>query len=85
MGKVTPEKANIQFWLPEADDLARVLKLLEICGYTDRALAIEDSMEGGESNTVYEVTIKRYAVESPRVWQEEAMVNEHPHEGIWQA
>lgn len=85
MAQTPTNEKTIQFWLPDPDDIARVLHLLEICGYTDRNMAFDEASQSGESNSVFEVTIRRRPVSAPQTWREEVNLAEHLHDGIWQA
>lgn len=78
-------RSTIQFWLPDPDDIDRVLQLLEICGYTDKFLALEDAAQSGEQSSVLEITIKRRQIATPHAWREEVNWIEDHHEGLWQA
>lgn len=78
-------RSVIQFWLPDVDDFDRILQLLDVCGYTDKGLALDDAAESGESNTIYEVTITRRPIIAPQVWREEVNWIENLHENTWQA
>ena len=87
MGKMRAEgdQSVIQFWLPDPDDIKRVLQLLEICGYTDKALALEEASQVNETSTMVEVTIRRPQEWNNQTWRNEVSWIEISHEGTWQA
>lgn len=85
MAQTPFDQTTIKFWLPDPDDIARVLHLLEICGYTDRSMALEEATQTGESTSVFEVSIRQRPTSAPQSWREEIMLSEHLHDGIWQA
>lgn len=76
---------TVRYWLPDAADLVRLMHLLEICGYTDELLALEDAHANNESEAVFEVTIRRREISVTRPWREEVNWIENLHDGFWQA
>lgn len=85
MGITSSSESTIHFWLPDPDDIATVLHLLEICGYTDRNMALDEATQSGESSSVFEVTIRRRPISISQTWRDEVSLSEHHHDGIWQA
>lgn len=85
MAQTPSNQTTIRFWLPDPDDIARVLHLLEICGYADRSMAFDEASQSGESNSVFEITIRRCSMSAPQSWRDEVTLSEHLHDGIWQA
>lgn len=84
----TRSKTNsntVTFWLPDPADLERLMHLLEICGYTDEHLAREDASQDGESNVLFEVTVRKREFAMPQPWQEEINWFEDIYEGVWHA
>lgn len=79
------DQSVVQFWLPDPNDLERVLHLLEICGYTDRCLAFEEANHTAESSSVIEVTITRRPLLNQHSWKDDTKRIEILHEGTWQA
>lgn len=79
--------AVVQYWLPDPEDLDRLLQLLEICGYTDKCLAREESIELNASGTIFEVTVTRRETGDsvPGVWQEDMDWIEGQHPTVCQA
>lgn len=76
---------TVKFWLPDPADLERLIQLLEICGYTDEHLAREDASQNGESNALFEVTVRRREFTMPQPWREEINWVDDLHDGVWQA
>lgn len=76
---------TIQFWLPDPADIDRLVELLEIYGYTDESLAREEASDMGESNVVFEVTVRQREIAMPQPWHEEVNWTDNLHEGVWHA
>lgn len=85
MSNTPSSESTIHFWLPDPDDIARVLHLLEICGYTDRHMALEEATQAGDTGSVFEVTIRRRPVPVSQSWREDITYGEASREGVWQA
>lgn len=83
--RVKANNATVQFWLPDPADIDRLMKLLEICGYTDESLAREEARDMGESNVVFEVTVRQREITTPQPWREEVNWIDDLHEDVWHA
>lgn len=79
-------KEDVTFWLPDPADIERLMQLLEICGYTDESFAREEASQNGESDSVFEVTVRRREVVIPQQpWLEDVTWIDDTPETVWQA
>lgn len=59
-------RAEERFWVVEAIDVSKIIKLLRVFGFTDRSLAEEEARVSGGEQAYYEIRIIRHHLHKQR-------------------
>lgn len=59
-------RAEERFWVVDAIDISKIIKLLRVFGFADRSLAEEETRVSGGDQSYYEVRIIRHHLHKQR-------------------